>query len=181
MTFDDVIGDERLFAVRYVGDDDNILYKLFDEWNDIQFLKVFFERNLSNLKYFKVYSIETAIDDTMEDSGYLEEVLLDINLSTDLDFLFEPIGEIESAHSILIENKAIRKERKRHDSWLRIYAIKLEEGIYIITGGAIKLTKKMQQAEHTREELKKLERCRNYLSDNGVYDKVSFTEFILNN
>jgi hypothetical protein len=42
MTFDDITGDGRLWAVRYEGEDDNELYKLFDRWNDVVWLRNFF-------------------------------------------------------------------------------------------------------------------------------------------
>ena len=54
---------------------------------------------------------------------------------------------------LLGKEKARIKERPQHASWLRIYAIKLEPGCYIITGGAIKLTRTMQEREHTLNEL----------------------------
>lgn len=38
--------------------------------------------------------------------------------------------------------------RPEHPSWLRLYAIKLEPGCYIITGGAIKLTRTMEERQH---------------------------------
>lgn len=40
----------------------------------------------------------------------------------------------------------------------------------MITGGSIKLTRTMAERGHTLEELKNLERVRNYLIDNGVSD-----------
>ena len=36
------------------------------------------------------------------------------------------------------EDNALMKQSFRHTSWLRIYAIKLAAGIYIITGGSHK-------------------------------------------
>ena len=33
MTFDDITGDGRLWAVRYDGLKDNELFRLFDQWN----------------------------------------------------------------------------------------------------------------------------------------------------
>ena len=68
----------------------------------------------------------------------------------------------------------------RHQSWLRIYAIKIEPGVYLVTGGAIKLTATMEERRHTMEELAKLERVRNYLLDNGVYDLDGFNDYIDN-
>ena len=57
-----------------------------------------------------------------------------------------------------------------HTSWLCLYALKLEPGAYLITGGSIKLTKTMAERKHTLKELMKLEMVRNYLIDNGAFD-----------
>lgn len=51
-----------------------------------------------------------------------------------------------------------------------IYAIKLEKGTYLITGGAIKLTPLMAEREHTLNELRKMEMVRNHLINNGIVD-----------
>ena len=59
---------------------------------------------------------------------------------------------------ILGKEKARLRNTPRHASWLRIYAIKLEPGIYVITGGAIKLTRTMQEREHTLVELARMEK-----------------------
>ena len=67
--------------------------------------------------------------------------------------------------------------RERHASWLRVYAIRLEPNVYIVTGGAIKLTRTMQERAHTIIELEKLNSCKEFLKANGVFDKDSFVEF----
>ena len=64
---------------------------------------------------------------------------------------------------MLQKEKARLKRKYGHSSWLRLYAIKLIQGNYIITGGAIKLTATMQEREHTRQELVKIDRVRRYL------------------
>lgn len=74
--------------------------------------------------------------------------------------------------------KARNWDRTKHASWLRIYAIRIDPNVYIVTGGAIKLTAKMQDREHTQIELEKLNKCRNFLIDNGVFDQDSFLETI---
>ena len=50
-------------------------------------------------------------------------------------------------------------------------------GIYIITGGAIKLTRTMQEREHTLQELEKMEKVRNFLIQEHVFDEDSFTNY----
>ncbi len=79
---------------------------------------------------------------------------------------------------ILGKEKARLRNNPRHASWLRIYAIKLEPGIYIITGGAIKLTRTMQEREHTLVELARMEKVRRFLLDNNIADKDSFTDYL---
>jgi hypothetical protein len=61
---------------------------------------------------------------------------------------------------------------------LRVYAIRLSTGAYIITGGAIKLTLRMDEREHTRLELEKIERVRNFLLSEHIIDDDSFIEYI---
>ena len=60
---------------------------------------------------------------------------------------------------------------------MRIYAIKLDNGIYLVTGGAIKLTHLMEERQHTLDELKRMEQVRNYLIDNGVLDVDGLYEY----
>lgn len=79
---------------------------------------------------------------------------------------------------ILGREKARLKKNIHHVSWLRIYALKLSSGIYIITGGAIKLTATMQEREHTLNELAKMEKVRQFLLDEHIIDDESFIEYL---
>jgi len=80
--------------------------------------------------------------------------------------------------SELTREKAQHWDRDRHASWLRIYAIRLEPNVYVVTGGAIKLSRKMQEREHTALELQKLNRCKAFLKANDIFDQDSFVELI---
>lgn len=88
----------------------------------------------------------------------------------------KPLDITDARVSKLSREKARNWDRDRHASWLRIYAIRLEPNIYVVTGGAIKLTHTMQERKHTTLELQKLNRCRDYLRSNGVFDQDSFVE-----
>ena len=50
--------------------------------------------------------------------------------------------------------------------------------MYVVTGGAIKLTATMQEREHTVLELAKIEKVRNFLLDEKIIDDESFIEYI---
>ena len=78
MTFEDITGDGRLWAVRYAGDPDNILAMTFEKWNDQDWLKDFFVANSCDLSsYFKITNLNQAIYDTISDAQELECVILD--------------------------------------------------------------------------------------------------------
>lgn len=179
MTFDDITEDGRLWAVRYDGDTDNALYNLFEQWNDVAWLREFFKANIEDLtSYFKITDVNQAIRDTIEDSERLQCIIMDISPDADLDAIFRPLENSRIADITLGKEKARLRQRMRHSSWLRIYAIKLANGVYIITGGAIKLTATMQEREHTQAELTKMEIVRNFLLNEGIIDDDGFIEYL---
>lgn len=178
MTFDKILDDNRLWAVRYDGESDNTLQIVFNQWNDPEWLWDFFTENLSDLEsYFKITDVNQAIYDTIEDSEELECLILDISPDANLDLLFRPLENNRTAEMMLGKEKARLYNREEHASWLRLYAIKLEQGHYIITGGAIKLTRTMQERDHTLQELAKMEQVRNLLIEDGVVDAEGFEDY----
>ena len=179
MTFDDITEDGRLWAVRYEGEEDNVLYTLFEQWNDVMWLRSFFKKNWQDLtSYFKITDINQAIEDTIEDSDRLQGVIMDVSPEANLDEIFHPLENFRTSDVLLGKEKAKLKRVKRHSSWLRIYAIKLSEGVYVITGGAIKLTLKMEEREHTKQELVKMEKVRLFLLNENIIDNDSFVEYM---
>lgn len=168
-----------MWAVRYEGDTDNALYNLFEQWNDVAWLRAFFKANMEDLSsYFKITDTNQAIMDTIEDSERLQCVMMDISPDADLDAIFRPLENSRMADMMLGKEKARLKHRMRHSSWLRIYAIKLASGVYIITGGAIKLTATMQEREHTQAELVKMEHVRQFLLNEGIIDDDGFIDYL---
>ena len=179
MTFDKILDNNTLWAVRYDGAADNALKTLFDQWNDPEWLVDFFLANMADLEYyFKITDINEAIYDTIDDSQRMQCLILDLSPEADLDKIFRPLENSRTNEMLLGKEKAKIKERSQHASWLRIYAIKLEPGCYIITGGAIKLTRTMQEREHTLNELNKMEQVRNYLISNQAIDADGFVDFL---
>lgn len=179
MKFDRILENDKLWAVRYDGDDDNILQKIFEQWSNPIWLVDFFTENISDLEsYFKITDLNRAIFDTIDDSNELQCLILDITPDADLDKIFRPLENNRTNEIVLGKEKAKLRKRPRHASWLRLYAIKLEPGCYIITGGAIKLTQKMEERSHTLQELRKMEQVRNLLVEVGVVDNVGFSEYV---
>ena len=127
-----------------------------------------FFRNKSKIKtYFEIDDVNIAVQDTIEDAAYLEDIILN-GEQDDLDDMFQPLSQADSTLVTCSRRKARNWEREDHDSWLRIYAIKLDPGVYVITGGAIKLARKMQDAVATSSELQRLNDLKQYFVDNGA-------------
>jgi hypothetical protein len=180
MVFERILeGKDHLWAVRNMEKPKNELALLFDSWNDIGFLMDFFMENLDDLKqFFHIQRISDAIDDTMDDAEELQRLILDIPYTENLDELFTPLGSADLTIRELTREKARNWDRIGHASWLRVYAIRLEKNVFVVTGGAIKLTRSMQERPHTQEQLEKLNSCRQFLLDNGVFDADSFISLI---
>ena len=151
----------------------------FIRCSTIGLLRAFFKENIDDLNaYFKITDIKEAISDTIEDSERLRYIIMDISPETDLSKIFRPLDNNQASDVMLQKEKARLKRKYGHSSWLRLYAIKLIQGNYIITGGAIKLTATMQEREHTRQELVKIDRVRRYLLEEGIIDDEGFIEYI---
>lgn len=138
------------------------------------------KKNIDDLSsYFKITNLNQAIYDTIEDAGKLECLIFDINENTNLDELFRHLEPYRTKDVLLGKEKAKGEFTNRHSSWLRIYAIKCTDGFYIITGGAIKLTKTMQERTHTLNELrKKMEEVRNFLLANNIIDDLALEDYL---
>ncbi len=167
----------HLWAVKSQDKEDDEITDLFNKWNNVEFLINFFTENIDDLKeYFHIERLSQAINDTLDDADALEELIFEFPYTENLDELFKPLDITDTRASELSREKARNWDRERHASWLRVYAIRLEPNIYVITGGAIKLTRTMQERTHTQTELEKLNHCKAYLRAHGVFDKDSFVE-----
>ena len=181
MTFEKILEDNRLWAVRYDEESSNCFDILFSSWYDLNWLKSFFKENIADLSsFFHITDVYEAVMETIDEAKRLECLMLDIAPGANLDLLFKHLENSRFSEMSLGREKAYGDGSHRHPSWLRIYAIKIEPGVYLITGGAIKLTHEMKERSHTLAELAKMEQVRNYLLDQGVYDLDGFNDYIDN-
>ena len=179
MKFIRVIPDyNHLWAVKEDEKETDELSMLFRQWNNLNYLLDFFLANMDDLRgFFKMEKVSDAIRDTVEDAEELQRLILDFPYTERLDGLFHPLSLEDSRARELTREKARNWDRRQHPSWLRVYAIRIEPNVYVVTGGAIKLTATMQEREHTQKELDKLNACRDFLKRNSVFDRDSFVEF----
>lgn len=172
------IFEDQLSAFRYQKEQPDEFSRLFKDWQDPEYLFRFFSEHSEDLQsgFYGNISLQTAIMQTRDDAKTMEKNLLQLigNESKSLDLIFEPLRLEEP-----IEYARSKAKGEKSKSWLRVYAIKVEANVYVVTGGAIKLTRSMQQRKHTYEELLKIDRCKNFLRELGILDLGGLKELIL--
>ncbi|MEO6302144.1 MAG: hypothetical protein ABIP51_03120, partial [Bacteroidia bacterium] len=126
-----------------------------------------------------------AVKETLTDAQKFEQKIFDLAECVDIDSepnefenIFKPLSNNGISYEFCF--KSYGQNNLRENTWLRIYAIKLGTNVYVITGGAIKLTERMNQAEHTKTELDKFKRCVNYLKSEGVINDLDALKDFLN-
>ena len=162
---------KNLFAIKFTGETKDEFSRLFELWQDAEYLEEFFETHKSDLEngFWDTTSVEDAIIETFEYAREFESALLELSEKSNaeqiesMEDIFSPLHN--SQYHILTLNKSKAKQ-----TWLRLYALRVDSDVFIITGGAIKLTQKMQDRKHTAIELRKIESCRRFLLDQGIID-----------
>ncbi|MFZ4796852.1 MAG: hypothetical protein ACOYMA_05120 [Bacteroidia bacterium] len=162
----------HLFAFHYKNEKENELSRLLNLWNNPIWLTEFIlqhKADIGNIDYDDL--IENLIDDANEIDDIINEGATKGGMS--LDDFFKTLDNLEYKQIPL-------SRRKGRKNYLRLYALKIENNCYVITGGGIKFEKvhKMQDRPHLNQELIKFEKCKAFLKENGVSDYDSFYEFL---
>ena len=158
---------DKLFAFHYKGEAVNEFDRLMDLWTDIAFL-------IDYLKENNITNVKKIVKDILQDAEQIQDFLDNISQNKEpYGFYFEPLQNSERNKLLAFQKGKIR------ENILRYYAIKLDENCFVITGGAIKMSQTMQEHPDTTNELKKLEKARVYLKQNGVFDEDSFFELLI--
>ena len=87
--------------------------------------------------FFHITDVYEAVMDTIDEAKRLECVMMDITPEANLDLLFKHLENSRFSEMTLGREKAYGDGSCRHQSWLRIYAIKIEPGVYLVTGCAV--------------------------------------------
>lgn len=174
-----------LLSAQFNEEDTDEFTKFTEEWIDIEILYNFFTLNETDLKrqYWNDITIEEAIIKTREDANQIIDLFIELSAKNPYErieifrTLFKPLKKTGSSEDYLERKKAYGLTER---SWLRIYALKVGDDMYCITGSTIKLTDNMEEREHTNKELQKIESCRQFLKEFGVIDEdgmISILEF----
>lgn len=138
-----------------------------DVWTDLFYLREF-------AKEANIADVKKLVEELSEDVEDIQDFMCEVeNGEERIDAIFKPLHNQETS----IRELSLQKGRSHRKSHLRLYAIRIDRGTYVITGGAIKLVRTMQESEALMTEWRKLGTVRRYLIDKGVFDQDSFQEF----
>jgi hypothetical protein len=148
----------------------NELEKTLNLWNNTDYLYQFARDNQTLISEYT--SIEKFIETVNSLAVEIEQKIELLSESGDLNDFFKALRNNEYKFDVNLSRK------KGKNRFLRLYAIKIDENCFAITGGAIKLTRLMKEHTLTNAELIKLEKCKSFLEEEGIYDADSFYEFL---
>lgn len=156
-----------LQAIHYDEHSEDEFVRLMELWTDVAYLKQFAKEN--NIEHWDVF-----VKKILEDAEYLDDFITELaETNESFSQYFEPLREGHLPTMQLMPQKG----KLRH-SRLRLYALRISADQYILTGGAIKMSQKMDKHPDTKKELPKIERVRNYLISQDVFDADSLDELI---
>jgi hypothetical protein len=150
------------------GDYDvNEFDRLMDLWTDVSYLRGFAKKN-------KISNFVQFVNDRLHDAEKIQDLLDDlVENNQPLERYFRPLDNYETGKKIL----SLQKGKTSNRDGLRIYAIKIDDDCFVITGGAIKMSQRMEDHPGTKHELSKIMKVQDYLKEVSVFDKDSFYEF----
>lgn len=162
---------DQLFAFQYKNEADNELRRLLELWNETAHLYQFVTQHKADAPHN--VPIPTLINQLIDNANDIDDTLNEISTDPErsLEEFFKPLDN-QDYHFVELSKQKARK------NYLRLFAIRIDKNCFVITGGAIKFHHLNKDRPHTQKEMKKIEKCRDYLKDNRVFDADSFFEFL---
>lgn len=159
-----------LYTIKFKDEKIDVFETFMERWQDYEFINNFFEENKKyfyapfwlgkDISEFRESIVEQLLDFEEELMNVVDKI--ENGSSVTLDDFFKPLRNDDFSHYPYQTTKAKNNDKPY---CLRIYAVRLHSLHYVITGGAVKITPRMQDHELTRLELQKLEWVSSYLND----------------
>ncbi len=158
--------NNSLFSVQYEGVGIDEFRRLISQWNDIEYLRSFLNEHTKDLatEFWGGMTVREAVLKVRRDASRLERKLIELanegrtNKYETLSTLFKPLDDRTTGQADFAEYKTYGIA---NPSMIRLYAIRLENNRFVISGGAIKLIKGMER-KHLQQEIWKLQITRDY-------------------
>ena len=171
----------KLFAAQFEGEElastgevQNAFSKVRADWRVPNWFRSFFTEFRQD--YFDFYGsarLNRIVIEALEFADDLFEELAEHVVLGDLESLFKPLENSENVQ--IYELQKLKVKGRERKSYLRRYAVRFRDE-FVITGGAVKLTKFMKDRPHTRSALNRLEAVAQFLRQNDMEGKIIYLE-----
>jgi len=168
-----------LYAIHWEDQECNSLDQMAILYSDVSYLKDYFNKNSEKFEYYKAknYSLEEAVSRTIKEAAELIEEIKNLALENiedgdkSLDDLFKPLHTPEAYNHRRYHTDVKAKGYIEEAPWIRIYAIKCDDNLYVITGFGIKLVRDMRDDLDLSLELNKLQKATEFLDSLMMINK----------
>jgi hypothetical protein len=177
---------EGLYAIRYENEEENEYHRLMSTWSDLGYVRTYLKRNEEYLEndFFKKIATSQIAAKILEEATELGALFVeaeDLFFSGELKLqeIFWPLYDTQILYPIHQKTKASIKDWRFRRALVRFYAIRISKNAYVISGGSIKLVRKMEDHPDTKNELKKLELVKTFLQSKGLFNEDDLKLFEL--
>ena len=173
----EAIYEPYIYSIKYDGQEQSEYDRLFDAWNDItevvEFMRTY-QEYLNDPIWGERYTPESAARKVRDEAIELEDLFDDLyenathGETPDFDSHFKFLGGKYQVYEYI----PMKSYGTGRPSFLRIYAIKLKNNLYVITGGGIKLADTIQDSPDLQNHvLQNIDKVRAWLIQNGIMDE----------
>ncbi|MDB4498131.1 hypothetical protein N9251_02180 [Gammaproteobacteria bacterium] len=147
----------------------NSLIELYDKLHNSSFITEYLTNNWDTYYPFFKKGIHTAILEIKQECDEIfKQMINNKDNGIELDSLFKKLSPTYQGNLPEFRKINPRLILHKNKSWIRVYSIKLPNNIFIITGGAIKVTQAMQDAEWTNQEWIKLNTIKEFILNSNL-------------
>lgn len=161
----------KLYAAE-IHNGSDILTECFKAWQNPLYIRDYLKKQPSTELFFGVGLKEATKHILKESKKFYTDILNiaegHIPHKTLDEYIFKPLHQNDDLNVKHVSTKAYGTEGSK--SYLRLYAIRLSDGCYIVVGGLIKMHHSLQDSDEGRQILATLKQWANYLRKNNIDD-----------
>jgi hypothetical protein len=166
--------DEGLWSLKIDGETTNEFERICEIWQDTEEMYACCLIHLADLQVSFGFPItaEKATEEIMDEADELLELIYKLGTKQlpgmRLQQFFRPLDNRQSNLTVLQLSKGSAKTRTRWSPKLRLYAVRIGVNTFVVTGGAIKATSRMDERPHTQKQLIRLTTVKDWLKSKGI-------------
>jgi hypothetical protein len=167
-----------IYSIQYDDEEENEFDRLFQQWNNMDYVTQFFDTYLEFLRspiWQNISEPEDAARQVIQEATDLEDLFEELYENTingienrDFDSHFH---YLDGKYKYEMKCPPMKSYGTNRPSLLRIYAIKMKTNTYLITGGGIKLADTIQNSPDLKNHiLQNIDKVKDFLKRNGIED-----------